>query len=115
MPHAKISEAHVKPRSKWCAHCSLSATQKWGVSKRLSADEGFEGGDMTGIHWRWFLLEKNARGFRAACEGRELITDLFSRAELDSELSCRSSDGRRAVRFMCAMSVGASISAGARV
>ena len=86
------------------------------MSKRLSADEGFEGG---GYDWNSlalvFLLEKNARGFRAACEGRELITDLFSRAELDSELSCHSSDGRRAVRFMCAMSVGASISAGARV
>ena len=28
-------------------------------------------------------LEKFARGFRAACEDRKLITDLFSRAELD--------------------------------
>ena len=88
---------------------------KVGVSKRLSADEGFEGGYDWNSLALVFLLEKNARGFRAACEGRELITDLFSRAELDSELSCRSSDGRRAVRFMCAMSVGASISAGARV
>ena len=44
MPHAKISEAHVKPKSKWCTRCSLSATQKWGVLERFSADEGFEGG-----------------------------------------------------------------------
>ncbi|EKX90713.1 hypothetical protein HMPREF9997_01209 [Corynebacterium durum F0235] len=60
----------------------MSATQKWGVLERPSADEGFEG-DMTGTLWRWFLLEKNARGLRAACEDRELITDLFLRAELD--------------------------------
>lgn len=38
---------------------------------------------MTGTLWRWFLLEKNARGFKAACEDRKLITDLFSRAQLN--------------------------------
>ena len=58
--------------------------------ERLSADEGFEGGyDWNSLvlvfYWRnvGLLLEKNARGFKAACEDRELITDLFSRAELD--------------------------------
>ena len=56
---------------------------KVGVLERFSADEGFEGGYDWNSLALVFLLEKNARGFKAACEDRKLITDLFSRAQLN--------------------------------
>jgi len=65
------------------AHVAVCLLPKSGGGGKAQRRRGFWGGVWLELFGVGFLLEKNARGFKAACEDRELITDLFSRAELD--------------------------------